>query len=124
VVHCGATWFKSQAMNINAIGANMAIQEVILTTSDNVQFSFNFHLSGRFFTASLVSASGRCDSLTVISDTARIHSSSSSRFEIFFQSAMFDFPHAELEKFKAFLDEVETARQSAEYFKALMEGSY
>ena len=100
-------------MNINTIGANMAISEVILSTADNVQFSFNFHLSGRFFTASLLSASDRCDSLTLISDTARIQSSASSVFEIFFQSAIFTFPHTELKKFKTFLDEVNTAKEAA-----------
>lgn len=112
MVHCGATWFKSQAMNINTIGANMATPQVILDTADSVKIRFTFQPCG-FYTASLVCASFGSDPITIISDVARIQSSASSRFEIFFDKAIFEFPHSELKKFKEFLHEAKNAKEAA-----------
>lgn len=98
-------------MNINTKGEDMAIPQVTLLTADKVQIRFTFQPCG-FFTACLVSTSAT-DSLTIISDTARIHASSSSRFEIFCEKVVFDFPHTELKKFKTFLDEVNALKAAA-----------
>jgi len=89
----------------------MAIPQATLITADNVKIRFTFQPCG-YFTALLVSFTAT-DSLTIISDTARIHSSNSSRVEIFFDKACFEFPHTELKKFKAFLAEAQTAKEAA-----------
>lgn len=92
----------------------MAIPQVTLVTANNIkiQFTYQPHV---FFAASLVTTSDYYggDSLTVISDTARIQSSASSYFSIFFDKALFEFPHAELKKFKAFLAEVNAFKEAA-----------
>jgi hypothetical protein len=90
----------------------MAIPQVDLVTADSVKIRFIFQPCG-FFSASLVSNTSGCDSLTVISDTARIQSSASSRFEVFFDKALFEFPHTELKKFKAFLAQVNAVKEAA-----------
>jgi len=90
----------------------MAIPQVSLLTAENIQIRFSYQSCG-YFTASLASATTGIDSLTIISDTARIHASASSRFEVFFDKACFDFPHSELKKFKAFLEEAKTAKEAA-----------
>lgn len=90
----------------------MATPQVILSTSDGVKIRFTFQPCG-FYTASLVPVSFGSDPITIISDVARIQSSASSRFEIFFDKAIFEFPHSNLKKFKAFLDEVNTAKEAA-----------
>ncbi|MFO1390461.1 hypothetical protein [Cellvibrio sp.] len=90
----------------------MATPEVILLTADDVKIRFTFQSCG-FFTASLVPSSFGCDPITIISDVARIQSSTASRFEIYFDKALFEFPHSELEKFKEFLSVVEAVKDAA-----------
>lgn len=90
----------------------MAIPQVDLVTADNFKFRFTFQTCG-LYTASLVTAVFGCDPLTLVSDTVRIQVSASSRFEIFFDKALFEFPHTELKKFKAFLDQVNSAKDAA-----------
>jgi hypothetical protein len=90
----------------------MAIPQVTLSTSCKVQICFTF-LSVGLYTASLVSTDFASGPFTVVSETARIHSSNSSRFEIVFEKAIFDFPHTELKKFKAFLEEVASVNYMA-----------
>ena len=90
----------------------MAIPQITLLTAENIQIRFSYQPCG-YFTASLASATTGIDSLTIISDTARIHASASSRFEVFFDKACFDFPHSQLKKFKTFLDEVNALKEAA-----------
>lgn len=113
MVHCGATWFKSQAMNINTIGAIMAIPSVDLLNSDGLTFRFSFHPSISSFTANLQPKPFLTPLLVVASLTCTIHNSSSSSFEVYFSQASFIFPHTELKKFNAFLAEAQAAKEAA-----------
>ena len=90
----------------------MALPQVDLVTADNFKFRFTFQTCG-LYSASLGTSVFGCDPLTIVSDTVRIQTSASSRFEVFFDKALFEFPHTELKKFKAFMDEVKTAKEAA-----------
>lgn len=90
----------------------MAIPQIELETAGQVRFRFTYQSCG-FFTASLVTPFFGVDPLTVVSDNIRLQKSSSSRFEVFFDKALFEFPHTELKKFQTFLDEVKTIKDAA-----------
>ena len=85
----------------------MAIPQVNLTASDDTKWRFTYLPSG-LFTASLDS-----NTVTISSSSARVYASSFSSFEIFFELALFQFPHSELQKFNAFLLQVNDAKAVA-----------
>lgn len=114
MVHCGVTWFKSQAMNINTIGEDMAIPSVDLVNSNGITFIFVFHRSISSFTCNLLSDPFLPPLLFVSSPTCSVQNSNlSSSFEVYFSQALFVFPHSEFKKFKAFLAEAQTAKEAA-----------
>lgn len=85
----------------------MAIPQVFLAASDSTQWRFGY-LSLGLFTALLESIS-----LTILSRSARVHSSSLSLFEILLVQALCKFPYAELKKFKTFLQQVGDVKAAA-----------
>ena len=112
MVHCGATWFKSQAMNINTKGEDMAIPQVDIKSESGLTFRFAYHPSISSFTANLLDGAF-LPPLLVTSSSFCTFSNSSSCFEVYFSQALFVFPHSELKKFAAFLVEAQTSKEAA-----------